>query len=122
LRIPAEVAVARRLEQELTGGGDTARVLELANRARQAGLGLDAPNLQAAMDRQVLAAVRKAVEDPSSESAAAALSAMALAIELGITPDLDKPQDLVYAAVAAGAAPELRPLAEALGIAPSVWA
>jgi hypothetical protein len=121
LRVPAEVAVARRLEQELGKGEGTARVLELANRARQAGLGLDAPNLRAAMDRLVVAAVRRAVEDPSAESAGAALSGLALAEELGVTPNPDEPQELVYEAVAGGGAPDLWPLAEALGISPSVW-
>jgi alpha-amylase/alpha-mannosidase (GH57 family) len=120
LRIPAEVAVARLLEQELSSG-NTARVLELAGRARQAGLSLDAPNLRAAMDRLLLEAVRQAVTDPSPDSAGAALATLDLAADLGVTPELERPQELVYEAVAAGASPELRPLAEALGIAPTVW-
>jgi alpha-amylase/alpha-mannosidase (GH57 family) len=119
LRVPAEVAVARRLEQELAAGNGIGPVLELAGRARQAGFSLDAPNLRAVLDRLVLEAVRKAVEDPGTASAP--LTLLGLAEELGITPDVERAQELVYQAVAGGAAPELRPLAEALGIAPAVW-
>jgi hypothetical protein len=119
LRVPAEVAVARRLEQELMSGDGTGRVLELAERARQAGLGLDAPNVRAALDRLVLDAVRRAVEDPAV--AGDALAILALAEELGVTPSPERPQELVYEAVSGGGSPELWPLARALGIAPAVW-
>jgi hypothetical protein len=55
------------------------------------------------------------------DGAEAALDTLALARELGIDPDLDRAQELVYDAVRSGDRPDLAPLGEALWLSPAVF-
>jgi hypothetical protein len=55
--------------------------------------------------------------DPSK----AALDTMSLARELGIDPDLDRAQELLYDTVRASDRPDLAPLAEGLGLSPALF-
>ncbi|HYT39460.1 MAG TPA: DUF3536 domain-containing protein [Acidimicrobiia bacterium] len=128
LRGSAEAALAHRAEC-LLAAGDLDAAVALARRARSLGLAVlaspaGAPARQS-VSATVLRAVRRAVtgesegtEDPSK----AALDTLALARELGIDPDLDRAQELVYDAVRATARPDLRPLAEGLGLSPALFA
>ena len=93
------------------------------------------------MSDAVLAAVRRAVETgvvpagrdgagrpsggdrPALEAATkAALDTLALAHELGIEPDLDRAQELVYDTVRSSDRPDLADLAQALGLSPALFA
>ena len=102
--------------------------MSLARRARSLGLAVLASpagaTARAAVSATVLDAVRRAVtgeadgaEDPSK----AALDTLALARELGIDPDLDRAQELVYDTVRAADRLDLAPLAEGLGLSPALF-
>jgi hypothetical protein len=125
LRGSAEVALAHRLET-LLAAGDLDAAVTLARRARGLGLAVLASpagaTARVSVSATVLAAVRRAVtgeadgtEDPSK----AALDALALAKELGIEPDLDRAQELVYDTLRASERPDLAALAEGLGLSPA---
>jgi hypothetical protein len=94
----------------------------LARRARSLGLAVLASPAGATARRSVSAtvldAVRRAVDGGPSE---AALGTLSLARELGIDPDLDRAQELVYDALRAGHRPDLAGLAEALGLSPALF-
>lgn len=122
LRAPAESALAHRLERHLKAGELQAAV-ELARRARRVGLGVDSGGASPAraLSRIVLRAVRRAVAEPG-EAEEAALSVLALAGELGLAPELEDAQELVYQAVRNGDRPDLQPLGEALALSPSLFA
>jgi hypothetical protein len=68
----------------------------------------------------ILDAVRRAVADPG-ETAVVALAALDLAGELGVVPDVDQAQELVFAAVRTGHRPDLEALAPALGLSPVLF-
>jgi hypothetical protein len=129
LRGSAEAALAHRAEI-LLAAGDLDGAVALARRARSLGLAVLASpagdRARASVSAAVLDAVRRAVakdngpagaEDPSK----AALDTLALARELGIDPDLDRAQELVYDAVRATARPDLAPLADGLGLSPALF-
>ncbi|MBW3555677.1 MAG: DUF3536 domain-containing protein [Actinobacteria bacterium] len=128
LRAPAELALARRLEEEVAAQGgsldpaDYTLALAVAAEAEASGVVLNAPQAQATFDRLFLTAVGQAVRDPRAVHQA--LGVLHLARRLGLHPDLCRPQEVVWEAITAGGAeadaqpdPELRRLADALGVA-----
>ena len=123
LRASAEVAIAHRLQRDLAAG-DLEAAVELARRARRLGLSVcaspagDEP--RRAVSSIILDAVRRAVADPG-ETAVVALAALDLAGELGVVPDVDQAQELVFAAVRTGHRPDLEALALALGLSPVLF-
>jgi alpha-amylase/alpha-mannosidase (GH57 family) len=122
IRLPAEHALARRLEAEITaqqgswdpGAYDAA--LATAKEAHLLGLTIDAPRARTALEQTLAAAVRRAVDgEPDAIDAALAVRELATSLDVGV--DLAEPQDLVYEAVLAGGRDDLRPLGRALGLA-----
>jgi hypothetical protein len=72
----------------------------------------------------VLAAVRRAVGGGATdhgEATKAAQDTLALARELGIDPDLDRAQEVVYDTVRSSDRPDLADLAESLGLSPALF-
>jgi hypothetical protein len=126
LRGSAEAALAHRVEN-LIASGDLDAAVTLARRARSLGLAvLTSPagaTARQSVSDTVLAAVRRAVAaGPQDDDAVeAALDTLALARELGIDPDLDRAQELVYDTVRAADRPELEPLAAGLGLSPALF-
>ena len=127
LRGSAETALAHRLET-LLAAGDLDAAVTLARRARSLGLAVMASPAGAtareAVSATVLDAVRRAVSgetDGAEAPSKAALDTLALARELGIDPDLDRAQELVYDTVRSSDRPDLAPLAEGLGLSPALF-
>src|SRR5207244_12278417 len=127
LRGSAEAALAHRVEN-LIASGDLAAAVALSRRARTLGLAvLTSPagaTARQSVSDSVLAAVRRAVAaGPQDDYAVkAALATLARARELGIDPDLDRAQELVYNPVRAAARPALAPLALGLALPPALFA
>src|SRR6185503_682798 len=103
--------------------GDLDSAVVLARRARSMGLAALTSAAGATARRSVsdtvLAAVRRAVAaQPADDDDAVrgALDTLALARELGIDPDLDRAQELVYDTVRTTDRPDLEPLAAGLGL------
>jgi alpha-amylase/alpha-mannosidase (GH57 family) len=127
LRGSAEAALAHRVEN-LLAAGDLDAAVTLARRARTLGLAVLA-SAAGATARQsvsdtVLEAVRRAVAVPPSgagDAVKAAVGTLAVARELGIDPDLDRAQELVYDTVRAMDRPDLEPLAFGLGLSPALF-
>ena len=126
LRSPAELALARRLENEIVSLGeplDPARygaALELARQAREVGFTLEPPGARAEVERLILVAVGRAAADRSdAEATDAAVTALRLAADLGLHPSYERAQEVVYDALVrpGGAASPLARLGEALGLA-----
>jgi alpha-amylase/alpha-mannosidase (GH57 family) len=141
LRGSAEAALAHRTEL-LLAAGDLDAAVTLARRARSLGLAVLASAAGAtarqSVSATVLDAVRQAVQRPpadtdrhdahpesvngnGSEPLKTALDTLALARELGIDPDLDRAQELVYETVRSSDRPDLAPLAEGLGLSPALF-
>ena len=127
LRGSAETALAHATER-LLAAGDLDAAVTLARRARALGLGVLASPAGAtarqSVSDAVLAAVRRAVDHGAAgagEATKAALDTLALAKELGIEPDLDRAQELVYDTVRASGRPDLADLADALHLAPALF-
>jgi alpha-amylase/alpha-mannosidase (GH57 family) len=122
IRLPAEHALARRLEAEITaqqGSWDPAAyeaALATAREAHLFGLTIDAPRARGALEQTLVAAVRRAV-DGEADAVDAALAVRGLATSLDVGVDLAEPQDLVYEALLGGGRDDLRPLGKALGLA-----
>ena len=122
LRAPAELALARRLEEEVAAQAasvdpaDYGGALAVAAEAEASGVVLEAPQAKATFDRLLLGAVERAVRDP--RGVPQALAVLDLARQLGFHPDLRPAQEVVWEALAAGDADAARRrLAEALGLA-----
>jgi hypothetical protein len=122
LRAPAELALARRLEHEVAAQAgslepdDYLGAAAIAREAQASGVSLDAPAARLEIERLILLAVERAIAEPSQAHIGAVTRALALARELGLDLGVGRAQELVHEAVALGAADELRPLAEALGL------
>jgi hypothetical protein len=122
IRLPAELALARRLEAEITaqhGSWDPRAydaALAAAHEAAQYGLSIDAPRARAALEQTLEAAVQRAV-DGETDAVTAALALRELADELGVGIDLSRPQEAVYDALQQGGREDLHGLAEALRLA-----
>jgi hypothetical protein len=126
LRGAAETALAHRIEV-LLAAGDLDAAVTVARRARSLGLAAlssaaGATARQSVSDT-VLDAVRQAVTaGPDDDDAAkAALDTLGLARELGIDPDLDRAQELVYDTVRNADRPDLEPLALGLSLSPALF-
>jgi alpha-amylase/alpha-mannosidase (GH57 family) len=147
LRGSAETALAHRTER-LLAAGDLDAAVALARRARSLGLAVLSSAAGATARRSVSdtvsAAVRRAVGGRPEHAARAgdahgattgagpsaagdggpikaALDTLALARELGIDPDLDRAQELVYDTLRTADRPDLAPLAESLGLSPALF-
>jgi len=122
IRLPAELALARRLEAEITaqhGSWDPKAydaALAAAREAESYGLSIDAPRARAALEQTLAAAVRRAVSG-EADAITAALALRELATSLGVGIDLSLPQEDVYDALLAGGRDDLLPLATALDLA-----
>jgi alpha-amylase/alpha-mannosidase (GH57 family) len=126
LRGAAETAAAHRIEL-LLAAGDLDGAVTVARRARSLGLAA-LTSAAGATARQsvsgtVLAAVHHAVTagPADGEAVKAALDTLALARELGIDPDLDRAQELVYDTVRSAERPDLEPLAAGLNLSPALF-
>ncbi len=125
LRAPAELALARRLEHEVVAQGGSldpdayTGALGIVDEARAAGVSVDTPSARAIAGRLLLQAVARAVEDPdhAEDAAAVAAGVIGLARDLGLHPDVEPAQELVYEAMLADPTPPLRLLARSLGLA-----
>ncbi|MGQ0617151.1 MAG: DUF3536 domain-containing protein [Acidimicrobiia bacterium] len=124
LRAPARFVLARRFEAEIVAAGEGAvlapfRVAEeILAEARRAGFGLATPRVTAVLGRTLRAAVAGVIDAPHPDRLQAALGLLQLAREVGVDIDVDRVQELVHAAAGRPDAGALRPLAEALGLAP----
>jgi alpha-amylase/alpha-mannosidase (GH57 family) len=127
LRAPGELALARRLEAEVSAQAgsldpaDYAVAVSIARQARDSGLSIDTPAARAMMARLLDRAVATAAADPSRDEAAhAALAVLDVANELGLRLNLERAQERVYEVLTAtttgtaAATEPLRALAEAL--------
>jgi hypothetical protein len=138
LRLPGELALARRLDAEVASQGGSSdpssyrRAVAIAREARASGLKLDTPRTRAVLEQLILDAVTDAVHALEAERAGIpadpdgpaerALGLVALRSDLGIGLNLDRAQELVYDALAPdpearAAPPALSLLAVALGLA-----
>ncbi|MCU1374829.1 MAG: hypothetical protein JWO68_2115, partial [Actinomycetia bacterium] len=122
IRLPAEHALARRLEAEITAqqgssdphAYDAARAT--AQEAQTFGLTIDAPRARAALEQTLAAAVERALAgEVGAVTAALAVRELATTLDVGI--DVSSPQEAVYDALLGGGRDDLRPLAKALGLA-----
>jgi alpha-amylase/alpha-mannosidase (GH57 family) len=138
LRGSAEAALAHQAER-LLAAGDLDAAVALARRARSLGLAVlssaAGATVRQSVSDTVLAAVRRAVDsadragpgtttggtDPARDPVKAARDTLALARELGIDPDLDRAQELVYDTIRSSDRPDLAPLAEGLGLSPALF-
>jgi alpha-amylase/alpha-mannosidase (GH57 family) len=126
LRGAAETAAAHRIEM-LLAAGDLDAAVTVARRARSLGLAAltsaAGASARQSVSATVLAAVRQAVTaGPDDDDAVkAALDTLALARELGIDPDLDRAQELVYDTVRTADRPDLEPLAAGLNLSPALF-
>ncbi len=123
LRVPAEFALAGRFEAAVAAAVDAPEdgfrsARDAVREARAAGFHLATPRAAATMARSLLAAVERAAADPTDERVEAALDLLRLTRELDLRLDLDRCQEIVYDRIVAGDGDRLRPLAEALGLAP----
>jgi hypothetical protein len=122
IRLPAEHALARRLEAEITsqqGSWDPRAyeaALATAQEAQTFGLTIDAPRARTALEQTLAAAVQRALAgEADAVDAALALRDLATALDVGI--DVSGPQEAVYGALLAGGRDDLRSLAKALALA-----
>jgi hypothetical protein len=138
LRLPGELALARRLDTEVARQGGSSdpssyrRAVSIARQARAAGLELDTPRTRALLEQLILDSVADAVgaleaargglaADPDGP-AERALGLLALSTDLGVGLNIDRAQELVYEALAGdgearAAPPTFSLLAVALGLA-----
>jgi alpha-amylase/alpha-mannosidase (GH57 family) len=122
VRVPAELALAARLEREITAQhgswdpGTYQAARRTAEEAEALGLTIDAPRAQRALEQTLLDAVTRAVAG-DVDALEAGLALRQLATDLGVGIDLSRAQELVYDALLEGGREDLRPLAGALGLA-----
>jgi uncharacterized protein DUF3536 len=126
LRAPAELSLARRFEAEVTAAAQAgssepaayAGAVGIARQARAEGYRIDTPEALHAVQRLLTSAVERAVADGGTD-VDAPLALLALAHDLDLSPNIERAQEAVYAAVRRGSAPEpLLRLATALHLAP----
>jgi hypothetical protein len=124
LRAPAELSLARRFEAEVAAqAGSTdpaayAGAVAIARQARSEGYRIDTPEARRTVERLLLEAVEQAVAD-GEDAVEAALALLRLAADLDLHPDIDRAQELAYAALTGDKAGDdgLRRLGAALHLA-----
>ena len=133
LRAPAELVLARRLDAEVlaqqgsVNPGDYRRAVEMAREARANGFIIDTPRarsvvarlLSAATEQAVRAGTDDATRNVAARGVSAALALLQVSADLGLEGPWERAQELVHRTLRAGPTPavDLRPLAEALGLA-----
>jgi alpha-amylase/alpha-mannosidase (GH57 family) len=126
LKVPVQMASARRLEADLVALGRGYSALtyrsarETAEQARAQGLSLTTPDVSAALREATLTAVSSAVDERHLTAVEAAIALVRLALLIDHQFDLSRAQDLVYFALVDGTAETvgmLRPLGVVLGLA-----
>jgi len=124
LRAPVEFAPARRFETEIPRavddpGTDSFRAArDVVREARQLGLQLASPEAALLMSRTVRAAVERALDEASDDRVNAALGLLRLTRELDLAIEVERAQELVFAALTSGRDDAgIRRLGDALGIA-----
>jgi hypothetical protein len=123
VRVSVALALTRELEDELARVVDDLdpssyrTALEIAARARAAGVGLDSPRARVVLDRALRRAVDAALADPDREHVDAAVAMVRLVRELAVVVDVGPAQEVVHdALLGGGARAELAPLGAALGL------
>jgi alpha-amylase/alpha-mannosidase (GH57 family) len=127
LRAPGELALARRLVQEMANQqgsldpADYATAIQVARQAKASGLVIDTPAARATVGRLLERAVAAAVAEPGNAGRSeAAQAALRIAAELDLHVDVSRAQELVYDALRSGgdaSTPELQSLGRALYLA-----
>jgi hypothetical protein len=128
LRGPIELALARRLEAELSELDDVTDpaalggVRAVVREAREEGVQIGSPRAAEALERALVTAVAHAVAEGTGDAVDGAIGVVALARDLSVPVDLGVAQELLYAAFTAepydpAAHDRLRPLGLALGLA-----
>ena len=126
LKVPVQMASARRLEADLVALGRGYSALtyrsarETAEQARAQGLSLTTPDVAAALREATLGAVSAAVDERHLTAVEAAIAVVRLASIVDPGFDLSRAQDLVYFALVDGSEETvgvLRPLGVVLGLA-----
>ena len=112
----------------LLAAGDLDAAVALARRARSLGLAVLAsppapPPAGPSATPSSTPSAERSPPDPTRLRirSKAALDTLALARELGIDPDLDRAQELVYDTVRSSDRPDLDPLADGLGLSPALF-
>jgi hypothetical protein len=128
LRAAAEFTIMRRLEREIykfeqQNDREAFRVaLKIANEVARLGYRLDRTSMSRKFENLIVATVRAAISEPSTENHEAALTLIDLANKLSLHANLERAQEIVYEALqrdrALGA--HLEALALKLGLAPSL--
>src|SRR5205823_9922753 len=88
LRLPASLALSRRLEQAVADQ-DSSAAIAIARAARGNGFSVDTPRAQASLEASLLDAAHRGATDE-------ALSILDLARQLDLPPDVDRAQEVVY--------------------------
>jgi alpha-amylase/alpha-mannosidase (GH57 family) len=124
LRAPAEFALVRRFEEEISKAivGDDVDAFRAAHdvvrEARHGQFQLASPRAATLMSASVLAAVERAVHTPDDEHVDAALGLLHISRDLDLGLDVERAQELVFDALRAGDVPEgIARLGDALGLA-----
>jgi alpha-amylase/alpha-mannosidase (GH57 family) len=107
-------------DRAAASGGETHHRRASDGSGGDAGTGAGIDPRTAARARRAASAGRAASADGTSDAAGAvtlAIGLLEVAGALDLSPNIDRPQELVYAALLAGTNPELQPLGAALGLA-----
>ncbi len=124
LRAPAELALARRFHDAVfaadasTNPAAYEKAVAIARQARAAGFEVDTPATTMVMQKLVTDVVARAAQRPTAKLIRVALDVLALKNELGVPVDIGPSQEAVYFALRNDGKEVLKPLAEALHIAP----
>ena len=122
LRVPAQLALARRLEADLVAlaAGDALALPSakaVVAEAAEAGVLLDVPAVRAAADEAVNQAVGRAVEARRKADVGVAVALLALLRAAGVAVDVAPAQEAVYDVLVAERVGALSRLGTALGLA-----
>jgi alpha-amylase/alpha-mannosidase (GH57 family) len=123
LRAPAEFALARRFEEEISkaihGDGLDAfhAARDIVREARQGHFELASPRAATLMSASVLAAVERALQAPDDEHVDAALGLLNISRDLDLGINVERPQELVFEALRSNPPEVIVRLGDALGLA-----
>jgi alpha-amylase/alpha-mannosidase (GH57 family) len=105
LRVPADLALARRfrteIERDRDGADDVAyaTAAQLGRDAMASGFEIDSPESRAAIERALLDAVAQTIAEPMGPAVDDALALLRLVRELGLHVNVDRAQDMLYEAL-----------------------